>query len=802
MKFSLSWLKAHLDTTASLAEITNALVAIGIEVEHVEDPRERLKGFVVGHVKTCDRHPNADRLSLCTIEDGTKQADGTPTLHQVVCGAPNVRKGMNVAFARVGTVIPNTGLPLKKGNIRGVDSLGMLCSARELNLGEDSDGIMDLDANLTIGADLATSLCMTDPIIDVSITPNRSDCFSVYGLARDLAAYGIGTLIERPNVKHPAASVQTKGACPITVTVTDPHTHHFAIRVINGLKNGQSPQYVQDRLRSAGCRPISALVDATNYVCLEFGRPLHVFDANKVQGKTLSIRAAESGEIFKGLNDQTYTLSAGMTVIDDASGVISLAGVMGGASTGCDDDTTDVILESALFDPARIALTGQATAILSDARTRFERGVDTADVLFGLDYATQLIIEWCGGTASDPTEVGTFVNTPPKPIHVTLTKERLIGLSGDHSLTLSNARTILTKLGFTEITTSESDITVSVPSHRHDVTMDVDLIEEVLRMRSYDVIPDTPLPLMLPVTANNTRERLSTLFTNRGYNEAYTWSFVPADVAQLFGTGIPLAKPLNAEMAVLRPSVLAGLLKIASHAQKRSQPNSAYFEYAPQFHNVNKNLVETRTLSGLRVFHKGKRHWQGTESAPNIFTLKEDVLTALDLFGISNVQIESNGPSYFHPGRVATVKQGRTILAVFGELHPTVIKALDINGTALGFELFIDQLPAKAKDKRSAFVPAIYQAVSRDFAFWVDQSVSADQLIKIIQKIDRELVQTVSVFDVYSGDKAPVGQKSIALEVTLQPKKQTLTDDDLKTFQNNVIADVFKICGGRIRDAA
>ena len=797
MKFSLSWLKAHLDTTASLDDITNALVAIGIEVEHINDPRERLKGFVVGHVKTCERHPNADRLSLCTIEDGTKQADGTFTLHQVVCGAPNVRQGMNVAFARVGTIIPNTGLPLKKGSIRGVESLGMLCSARELELGEDSDGIMDLEASLTVGADLATSLCMTDPTIDVSITPNRSDCFSIYGLARDLAAYGIGTLIERPNV-----SVQTHGSCPITITVTDPHTHHFAIRAIKGLRNRQSPQHVQNRLRSAGCRPIPALVDATNYVCLEFGRPLHVFDANKIQGNALKIRAAEGGETFKGLNDQTYTLSADMTVIDDASGVISLAGVMGGASTGCDDDTTDVILESALFDPARIALTGQATAILSDARTRFERGVDAADVLFGLNYATQLIIEWCGGTASDLTEVSAFVSTLPKLIHVTLTKERLIGLSGDHSLTLADARTILTKLGIIDVATSESEITVSVPSHRHDVTMDADLIEEVLRMRSYDVIPDTPLPLMLPVSANNTRERLSTLFTNRGYNEAYTWSFVPAEVAQLFGTGIPLAKPLNAEMAVLRPSVLAGLLKIASQAQKRSQPNSAYFEYAPQFHNLNKKLSEIRTLSGLRVFHKGKRHWQGNEDAPDIFTLKEDVLTALELFGISNVQIEANGPSYFHPGRVATLKQGRTTLAVFGEIHPTVIKAMDLHGAALGFELFIDQLPTKTKDKRVAFTPAIYQSVSRDFAFWVDQSVSADQLIKIIQKVDRELVHTVSVFDVYSGDKAPAGQKSIALEITLQPKKQTLTDDDLMLFQNNVIAEVLKICGGRIRDAA
>ncbi|MES2252084.1 MAG: phenylalanine--tRNA ligase subunit beta [Pseudomonadota bacterium] len=796
MKFSLSWLYDHLETNATLSEITDALVDIGIEVEGVEDPAERLKGFVVGHVKTCERHPNADRLSLCTVEDGT-MTDGTPTTHQVVCGAPNVRAGMKVAFARTGTVIPDTGLPLKKGSIRGIESLGMLCSSRELLLGDDADGIMDLDASWSTGADLAISLNLTDPVIDVSLTPNRSDCFSIRGIARDLAAFGVGTLKDRPE-----PVIKTSGTCDVTLDIIDPNTHHFTVRTIKGVKNGQSPEWAQKRLRSAGCRPISALVDATNLICLAYGRPLHVFDKNKLTGTTLAIHTANDGDTFVGLNEKEYTLSKGMTVISDGSGIISLAGIMGGLSTGCDDQTTDIVLESALFDSARIALTGQATSILSDARTRFERGVDAADVLFGLDYATQLILEWCGGTASDVIQAGSYAHQTKTPLLVSLSQVRLTALSGDASLTLAQALPLFKRLGFVEHAVSDAEITLSIPTHRHDITLDVDLIEEALRLRGYNTIPDATLPLVLPVDTNMTRERLNTFFTSRGYNEAYTWSFIPKDTASLFGTGITLAKPLNAEMAVLRPSVLPGLLKIAANGQKRSQPNSAYIEYAPQFHETEKALVETRTLSGLRVFLKGKRHWQKAETAPDIYTIKNDVMTALELFGLSNVQLDSNAPAYYHPGRSAVVKQGQKIIACFGELHPNVVKELNVSGTAIGFEIFIDALPLKQKDKRSAFVPAIYQSVSRDFAFWVETAVTSDQLIKIVQKVDRELIAEINIFDVYSGDKAPAGKKSIAIEVILQPKKQTLNDDDLMTFQNKVIVEVEKLCGGRIRDAS
>ncbi|MDP3371335.1 MAG: phenylalanine--tRNA ligase subunit beta [Candidatus Paracaedibacteraceae bacterium] len=795
MKFSLSWLKAHLDTTATLNEITDALVAIGIEVEYVEDPSERLKGLVVGHVITREQHPNADRLSLCTVQDGT-MTDGKATVYQVVCGAPNVRADMKVAFARCGAVIPDTGLPLKKGSIRGVESLGMLCSSRELLLGEDSDGIMDLDATLETGADLAISLGMTDPIIDVSLTPNKSDCFSVYGIARDLAAFGIGTLKDRSKI-----DVKTSVSCDISVTITDPNTRHFCIRTIKGVKNTQSPAWVQERLRAAGCKPISALVDATNLICLEYGHPLHVFDLNKLQGNALTIHEAAGGETLVALNDKEYTLSQGMTVISDASGVISLAGVMGGASTGCDGATTDVVIESALFDAARIALTGQSTAILSDARTRFERGVDPADTMFGLDYATQLILEWCGGSASDVVQAGAYVKELPAPITVSLSQSRLTSVSGDNSITLRDALAILIKLGFSEKSISNSELTVTVPTWRYDVTLDVDLIEEVLRMRGYDAIPEAALPLILPANVNVTRERLNTLLTSRGYNEAYTWSFIAKETADLFGKGIALSKPLNAEMAMLRPSVLPGLLKIAANAQKRSQPNSSYFEYAPQFHETEKGLIEVRTMTGLRVFSKAKRHWQKAESAPDIYVIKNDVMAALDLFGLSNVQIEAKAGDYYHPGRSGVIKQGPKVIAHFGEIHPSIVKEMGINGVALGFELLIDALPLKQKDKKAAFTPAVYQSVSRDFAFWVDQSVSADQLIKILQKSDRDLIDAIHIFDVYSGDKAPQGQKSIAIEVTLQPKRQTLTDEELMSFQNKVIADVNKMCGGRIRDA-
>jgi phenylalanyl-tRNA synthetase beta chain len=829
-------------------------------VEEIIDPAAALESFVVGHVVTCGRHPDADRLSLCTVVDGTKDAKGEPTVYQVVCGAPNVRADMKVAFARAGTVIPSTGVALKKGVIRGIESQGMLCSAAELNLGADSDGILDLDASLIAGTPLTTALAATDlasqldPIIDVSITPNRSDCFSIRGLARDLAAFGIGTL---KDLEQPTITAMTESG--ITISIDGDHTKHFAMRLIKGVKNGPSPAWIQQRLLSAGCRPISALVDITNLMCLEYGRPMHVFDAAKLNSAHLHLSLSHGGEALAALNDKDYILPAGAIIITDglnnangagvtaqdktsdtnAAGasdmnaahktqnstpnstqVISLAGIMGGRETAVDENTTDVLLESALFDAARIASAGQRLSLLSDARTRFERGVDAADVLPGLDRATQMILDICGGQPCAVVQQGAHANGQPAPQPVTLHLARLHAVTGNHALTLDMAASYLTKLGCTMVSADAAALTVTAPSHRHDLMIEADLIEEVLRLHGYDNIPEAKLPLHTPVDMPNTRSSLSTYFTNQGYSEAYTWAFVSAPVAALFGQGVALDKPLNADMAVMRPSVLPGLLRIAGNAQKRSQPNSTLMEAASQFHQTTapdgtSHIQEKRTFSGLRVFSKGKRHWKGTATAPDFFVIKNEVLNALSLFGVNNVQIDASGPSYYHPGRVATLRQGKTVLALFGEIHPKVLQTMDVAGTCLGFEILLDALPgeisladilpidaqAKKKSAPKAFASATLQSMTRDFAFWVDAAVTAGQITSLIQKVDRALITAVDVFDVYTGDKAPEGQKSVAVEVTLQPLKQTLSLEEVADLQSRITVAVSKGCGGRLRDA-
>ncbi len=815
MKFTLSWLKDHLDTNQSLEQILDALVNIGLEVEGVDNPAERLKDFVVAQVVEAGKHPNADRLNLCQVDDGSGQ------ILQVVCGASNVRQGMKVAFARIGTVLPATGQPLKKGNIRSVDSFGMLCSAEELLLAEESQGIIDLETDAKPGSPLAPILGLDDAVIEVSLTPNRSDCFSVRGIARDLSAYGVGVLKNPdPRVKPKDDRVWTGSIpCPIKVSITDPACSHFTGRVIESVKNGQSPAWMQRRLKAVGQKCISALVDVTNYIALDIGRPLHVFDADKIKGN-LTVCPAKNGETLETLDSKTYELEEGMTTISDDSGVLSLGGIMGGLSSGCTESTTRVFIESAYFDSIRIAKTGQSLRILSEARTRFERGVDPTQVALGVELATQYILEMCGGTPSQMVETGSVSH---KPTQVSLSLQKLISYSGDEKISLSESAVFLRNLGFTILNPlmsssgltrgsmdsrnkSENDtitekITVEVPSWRHDVSLDVDLIEEILRMRGYDALPTTSLPQQKPNRSLSQSQVVRKILSTRGLSEIYTWSFIDAETADKFGKGVELEMPLSQDMAIMRPSVLPNHLKAIASNQSKSLYGSAFFEVASQYATTSQGIQENKMAVGVRSADTNTRHWAQKPRAVDVYDAKADALAALEGMGVSNYQIDTQAPDYYHPGRKGTLKQGNKVLGYFGEIHPSLIDYFKVDGPVVGFEIFLDNLPKEKKRMIVSMILSPYQTVTRDFAFILDQSVTADQLIRTLQKIDKVLIQDIDIFDVYSGDKLPQGKKSIAIQVRLQALDRTLSEEDLNTFSNNLIQAVEKNCGGVLRNA-
>lgn len=790
MKFTLSWLKDHLETTASLAEIADRLVTLGLEVEGIEDPAEKLKGFVVATVIEAGRHPNADRLSLCYADPGNGERI------QVVCGAPNVRTGMKVAFAPLGVTIPSTGTVLKKGKIRDVESLGMFCSAEELELDANSEGILDLDPTLVAGTPLAEALGLTDPVIDVSITPNRSDCFGVRGIARDLAAGGLGTL-------KPLAYQPTPGAypCPTTVTIEDSSAClDMSVRAIRGVKNAASPEWAQRRLTASGLRPISALVDVTNYLTIDLGRPLHVFDLAKVQGN-LTVQLSKGGEALAALNGKAYTLDEGMTVIADGSGVLSLGGIIGGESTACLENTVDVLIECAHFDPIRTAQTGRTLSVLSDARTRFERGVDPLSIPTGLEAATQLILQWCGGSSS---EVGQAIHKNPvrkaEPRHITLTQEKLTSLSG-YEIPLPEAQTLLETLGFTVVSAQPVNLTIHPPSWRPDIEGPADLVEEVLRLKGYDQIPLTPLPVS-PLTreAPSLPSIAKRVLASRGLNEVVTWSFMAEGLASEFGENVPslrLANPINIELGYMRPSILPNLIQATIRNQDRGQASVALFEVGPQFEPDNQRLMAT----GILVGPTGSRHWAQSSRPYDVYDAKAPALAVLTTIGIteSSLQVEATGPGYYHPGRKGTLKQGNRTLAVFGEIHPSLVTQMGGEGAFAGFEVFLDQLPP-LKLKKPALQLSPYQPVTRDFAFVMDETIPANQVVQAIAKTDRSLVTTIDVFDVYKGDKLPSGKKSLAFQVRLEPQAGTLSEAQITEVCDKIIENVSKATGGILRN--
>jgi phenylalanyl-tRNA synthetase beta chain len=808
MKLTPSWLKDHLDTTASLGEIAETLTRIGLEVEAIDDPGQKQKGFIVAYVVEAKPHPNADRLRVCMVDTGS----GEPV--QVVCGAPNARTGMKSVFSPPGTYIPGKKLTLGKGMIRGVESGGMLCSGAELELSDDHDGIIDLPADAPVGIPYADYACF-EPVIDINLTPNRPDATGVHGIARDLAAAGLGRLKQ-----HELKPVEGRFPSPVSVQLdfaeSDRHLAPlFALRLVRGVKNGPSPQWLQKRLTAIGLRPINALVDITNYLTFDRGRPLHVFDAKKVAGD-LVVRRARAGEELLALDGRTYELDPSMVVIADDKGVESLAGIMGGEHSGCDENTTDVLIEAALWDPLNIAQTGRRLGINSDARYRFERGVDPAFCVPGAELATHFVLDFCGGEASELVIAGappareTIIDFPWSEVR------RLTGLE----LAVSAMAGILEKLGFVSLAReSNADrVYVKVPSWRPDVEDKADLVEEILRIAGVDNVASTPMAR----DESSVAQAILTLLQKRkslarralaasGLVEAVTWSFIAKDRAELFGGGDPslaLANPIAADLSDMRPSLLPGLIAAAQRNADRGLRDAALFEVGQIFLGAgekDQRMSAAMVRRGTAKRTGAGRHWSASVLPVDVFDAKADALALLGALGVPqrNVQIVAGGPAWAHPGRSGTLQFGpKKIIGYFAELHPKTLEALGAEGPLVAAEIILDEIPApklkptKVKERLSL---SDFMPVERDFAFVVDRAASAADIVKAAEAADHALVSDISVFDVYEGAGIPDGKKSIAIAVTLQPREHTLTDAEIDAVAEKIIAEVARKTGAELR---
>ena len=804
MKFTLPWLKEHLDTTASLPEIVDTLTMIGLDVENVEDHAALLKPFVIANVLSAEKHPNADRLRVCMVDIG----DGKPI--QVVCGAPNARAGMKGVFSAPGTFIPGKNITLAVGTIRGVESRGMLCSAAELMIADDHEGIIELPPDAPVGKSYTEWAKLGDPVIEINLTPNRPDCTGVSGIARDLGATDIGDFKDRP-----PKPVKGTFPCPVKVTLDFGQTHPlcpaFSLRLVKGVKNGVSPNWLEKRLTAIGLRPINALVDITNFITFDRGRPLHVFDAAKVHGN-LTVRRARRGETLLALDGKTYELDAAMCVIADDKGVESLAGVIGGEATGCSEATTDVLIESALWDPLNIADTGRKLAINSDARYRFERGVDPNFMLPGLELATQMVMELCGGT---PSEVVVAGDPLPKETIIDFPLTELPRLTG-MKLSLPEVRRVLEKLGFLAAGQNEV-VKVAVPSWRPDVHGRADIVEELVRIVGVDKVPSTPFPrgadarksVLTPIQ-NRTRKARRALAA-RGLTEAVTWSFVSKREAELFGGGsapLALVNPIAAELSDMRPSLIPGLVMAAQRNAHRGYPDVALFEVGQIFKGDKPEDQFTAAASLRRALAKGSgigRHWSSKVAPVDAFDAKADAFAVLSAAGapMQALQVVPGGPAWFHPGRSGTIQIGpHTVLGSFGELHPRAVEALNAEGPLAACEVILEKIPepkAKATRAKPALELSPFQPVERDFAFVVDRGVNASEIVRAVQSIDKKLIINVTVFDVYEGKGIDPGKKSIAIAVTIQPREKTMTDAEIDALGQKIIAEVRRKTGGMLR---
>ncbi len=794
MKTTLGWLAAHLDSDAPLATLVERLIMLGHDVDGVENRAEELAPFTVASVVSAVQHPNADRLKVCVVDTGKARV-------QVVCGAPNARTGIKGVFAPAGTVIPRTGMLLKETVIRGITSCGMLCSAYELGLGDDRDGIIEVAPDTPVGARYADLLGLGDAVLDIKVTPNRADCLGVRGIARDLAAAGLGRL--KPLDTTPVAGdfrspigihIEDRSACPL-----------FLGRHLRGVRNGSSPDWLRRRLEAIGLRPISALVDITNFLTFDLNRPLHVFDAGRLAGD-LTVRPARAGETLLALNGQEYALDPEITAIADQRGVQSLGGVIGGEATGCTAATTEVFIEAALFDPVRTAATGRRLNISSDARYRFERGLDPEFVADGLEIATRLMLELCGGAASEIVTAGTV---PDWRRRYMLRAGRPANLGG-LAVPPEESRAILERLGFDIEARADGDLSVEPPSWRGDIVGEADLVEEILRIKGYDRIPTVPLvrDAVLPRPALAPARRRSELVRRtlaaRGLVETVAFSFIAAREAEMFGGGRPelrLVNPISADLDAMRPSLLPGLAAAARRNADRGFADAALFEIGPAYADdtpAGQRLV----AAGLRAGHSGHKHWRTPVRAVDLHDAKADALAALAAMGASaeNVQTAAEPPPWYHPGRAGSLRLGPTMLGTFGELHPAVLEALDARPPMAAFEVFLDAVPEPraARAKPPLHLP-VFQPVERDFAFVVDRGLPAETLLRAARGVDRRLVAELRLFDVYEGAGLPEGKKSLAITVVLQPQEHTMTETEIDAFSRHLVAAVEKATGGVLR---
>ena len=798
MKFTLSWLKTHLETDASIDDILYALTDLGLEVEGVEDRGAKLAEFTIGHVVSAEKHPDADRLRVCQVntDEGMKQ---------IICGAPNAREGINVVVAKPGVYVPGLDITIGVGKIRGIESFGMMASEREMELSEEHDGIIELPSG-EVGQPFVDWLAendpaKVDPVIEIAITPNRPDALGVRGIARDLAARGLGTLKAVDD-----APVEGEFDCPVSVSIDEDTLDQCPVfygRLIRGVKNGPSPVWLQDALRAIGLRPISFLVDVTNFFTYDRNRPLHVFDADKIAGDALRVHKAVGGETITALDEKEYTLNAGMTLISDANGVESIGGVMGGAASGCTEETVNVFVEAAYFDPVRTAYTGRALKINSDARYRFERGIDPLFTPTGLEIATRMIIEHAGGEASKVVVAGALPNVARAYKLNAPRVQSLVGMD----IPESTQRQTLTSLGFK----LEGDL-AHVPSWRPDVQGEADLVEEVARIASLTKLQGRPLPrladgvpkpVMTPIQRRVVAARRASAAL--GYNECVSYSFIDKASATLFGGGTDatmLENPISTDMSHMRPALLPGLLQAAARNQARGFADMALFEIGTAFHGGEPG-EENLQISGLIVGRTGPKDVHGASRDVDVFDVKADAEAVLSAIGApTKVQIMRGAPEWWHPGRHGMICLGpKKVLGIFGEVHPRTLSAMNVKGPAMAFTIWPEEvpLPRKSGASRGAMDISDLQAVERDFAFVVDADVAALTLVNAAAGADKALIEDVRVFDEFIGGSLGEGKKSLAITVRLQPRETTLKDKDIEALSAKVVEKVTKATGGVLR---
>lgn len=793
MKFTLSWLKEYLDTSSSLDEICASLTNIGLEVEKVEDKSKTLSYFSVAQIIEAKPHENSNKLKICQVQTAF---DATPL--QVICGAANARNGLKVAFAPIGSIIPTNQMVIKKAKIAGVESSGMLCSASELGLGESSEGIIEIDEKHAIGTKITDIYGLNDAVIEINVTPNRGDCLGIYGIARDLSASGIGKL---KNLEVKKISQQFSSQIQVTNEVVE-SCNLAAFRHIKNVKNCESPKWLKDKLTSVGMNSISAIVDITNFVMMTLNRPMHAYDASKIKG-VVNIRFAKNSEKFISLKNDEFILNEKILVISDAEKPIGIAGIIGSNNSSCDLETTEILLESAFFNPSTIAYVGRKLNILSDARYRFERGVDINSCIAGIEFATQLITEICGGEVAEIKLVGNQ-KTEDKKIEFDLTKiKKLLGIEIAENKVLQ----ILADLNFTAEKTSENQFLITTPSNRHDISRAEDLVEEIARIFGYDKIIPQKLESHEIIISNNQIRQTKVALASTGLIETINWSFCDENLVDLFATKndkLILANPISIELNYMRPNLVIGLLESYRKNSLRNFSNLSLFEIGKVFSGTSET-EQKLMVSGIRAGKNKEQDHYKDQRDFDIFDVKKDFLSVMEIFNIrpESLQISNEeAPKYYHPHRFAALKLGKNLIGYFGEIHPKIAKKFDLKNRVNVFEIIVDNLPKTSKPtSRKSFAVNDLQAVERDFAFLVNKDQAIGDLVKTISNCDKQLIKEVNIFDIFSGKNIPEDKKSVALRIKIQPIEKTLTSQEIDVIGKKVIDAVVKFYGAALREA-